>query len=85
MQLRAGGFWPGYLQRLKHSPDLLVIGGISNRGDAEAVRLVIKQVRARKPDTEVLLLTPLFGALRDERIRTFTHEIDTSPYCPVPA
>ena len=63
---------------LKHSPDLLVIGGISNGGDAEAVRSVIKQVRAQKPDTEVLLLTPVFGAMRDEHLRTFTREIDTT-------
>ena len=63
---------------LRHRPDLLVIGGISNRGDAEAVRSVIRRVRARKPDTEVLLLTPVFGAMRDEHIRTFTREIDTT-------
>ena len=61
---------------LRHDPDLLVIGGISNGGDAEAVRSVIKQVRARKPETEVLLLTPVFGALQDEHVRTFTREID---------
>jgi lysophospholipase L1-like esterase len=63
---------------LKHNPDLLVIGGISNGGDAEAVRSVVQQVRAKKPDTEVLLLTPVFGAIRDEHIRTFTREIDTT-------
>jgi lysophospholipase L1-like esterase len=63
---------------LKHNPDLLMIGGISNRGDAEAVRSVIRQVRAKKPDTEVMLLTPVFGAMRDEHIRTFTREIDTT-------
>lgn len=63
---------------LRHNPDLLVIGGISNRGDAEAVRSVIRQVRAKKPDTEVLLLTPVFGAVRDEHIKTFTPEIDTT-------
>ena len=63
---------------LRHNPDLLVIGGISNRGDAEAVRSVIRQVRAKKPDTEVLLLTPVFGSMRDEHIRTFTREIDTT-------
>ena len=63
---------------LKHSPDLLVIGGISNGGDAEAVRSVIQQVRAQQPDTEVLLLTPVFGAMRDEHIKTFTREIDTT-------
>ena len=61
---------------LRHNPDLLIIGGISNGGDSEAVRSVIKQVRAQKPDTEVLLLTPVFGALQDEHIRTYTREID---------
>jgi lysophospholipase L1-like esterase len=63
---------------LKHNPDLLVIGGISNGGDAEAVRSVIRQVRDKKPETEVLLLTPVFGALKDEHIRTYTREIDTT-------
>ena len=63
---------------LKHNPDLLVIGGISNGGDAEAVRSVVQQVRAQKPDTEVLLLTPVFGSPRDEHIRTYTREIDTT-------
>jgi len=63
---------------LRHNPDLLVIGGISNGGDAEAVRSVVRQVRAKKPDTEVLLLTPVFGAMRDEHIRTFTRDIDTT-------
>jgi len=63
---------------LKHNPDLLVIGGISNGGDAEAVRSVIRQVRAPKPDTEVLLLTPVFGATQDEHIRTYTREIDAA-------
>ena len=62
---------------LDYKPDLLVIGGISN-GDAEAVRSVIKQVRAQKPNTEVLLLTPVFGAYRDEQIKTFTYDIDTT-------
>jgi lysophospholipase L1-like esterase len=63
---------------LRHNPDLLVIGGISNGGDAEAVRSVVQQVRAKKPGTEVLLLTPVFGSVRDEHIRIFTREIDTT-------
>ena len=63
---------------LRHNPDLLVIGGISNGGDAEAVRSVIRQVRAQKPDTEVLLITPVFGSPRDEHIRTYTRQIDTA-------
>jgi hypothetical protein len=62
---------------LKYNPDLLVIGGISN-GDAESVRSVIQQVRAKKPDTEVLLLTPVFGKPHDEHILNFTREIDTT-------
>ena len=63
---------------LKHNPDLLVIGGISNGDDAEAVRSVIRQVRAKKPDTEVLLLTPVFGTISPTRMLAFTPEIDTS-------
>ena len=63
---------------LKHKPDLLVIGGISNGGDAEAVRSVIKQVRAQQPDVEVLLLTPVFGAPKDDHIKNWTREIDTT-------
>ncbi|MDR2849784.1 MAG: GDSL-type esterase/lipase family protein [Verrucomicrobiota bacterium] len=63
---------------LRHNPDLLVIGGISNGGDAEAVRSVVRQVRAKKPDTEVLLLTPVFGAVRDDHIKNYTREIDTT-------
>mgnify|MGYP003594762315 FL=1 len=42
------------------------------------MRSVVQQVRAKKPDTEVLLLTPVFGAMRDEHIRTWTREIDTT-------
>ncbi len=58
-------------------PDLLVIGGISN-GDAESVRSVIRQVRAKMPNMEVLLLTPVFGAYKDDQIKAFTYEIDTT-------
>ena len=63
---------------LRHDPDIVLIGGISNRGDAEAVRSVIRQVRAKKPDTEFLLLTPVFGTENNEHIRGFTREIDTT-------
>ena len=38
----------------RHNPDLLVIGGISNGSDPEAVRSVVKQVRAKMPDLEIL-------------------------------
>jgi hypothetical protein len=47
---------------LKHTPDLLVIGGISQRGDVEAIRSVIRQTRATLPEVEVIVLTDIFGA-----------------------
>jgi hypothetical protein len=63
---------------LKHNPELLVIGGISNGNDPEDVRSVIKQVRAAMPDLEILLLTPVFGSVRDAHIKTFSPAIDTT-------
>ena len=47
---------------LRHAPDLLVIGGISQRGDVEAIRSVISQTRAALPEVEVIVLTDVFGA-----------------------
>jgi hypothetical protein len=47
---------------IRHNPDLLVIGGISQRGDIEAIRSVIHQCRAKLPELEVLLLSPTVGA-----------------------
>ena len=63
----------GYV--LKHKPDLLMIGGISQRGDTEAIRSVIRQVRAQQP-CEVLLMTPAFGALPDPHIKNWRYDID---------
>ena len=50
---------------LQHKPDLLIIGGISQRGDIDSIREVIRQVRAKQPNVEVLLLSPTFGAPAD--------------------
>ncbi len=44
-----------------HKPDLLVIGGVSQRDDAESVRSVIRQCRERDPALEILVLSPVFG------------------------
>ncbi|MDO4628805.1 MAG: SGNH/GDSL hydrolase family protein [Planctomycetia bacterium] len=55
-------------------PDLLIIGGISNGQDPEAVRSVIRQVRAQRPDQEILFITPVFGALRDDHISRWSYE-----------
>jgi lysophospholipase L1-like esterase len=46
---------------LKHNPDLLMIGGISQRNDVDSIREVIRQVRL-KQQPEILLLTPAFGS-----------------------
>lgn len=46
---------------LAHRPDLLVIGGISHRGNVEAIRSVVRQVRAASP-AEILLLTSAVAA-----------------------
>ena len=47
---------------LKHKPDLLVIGGISQRGDVDAIRAVIKQTRTALPEVEVIVMTDVFGS-----------------------
>lgn len=44
-----------------HKPDLLVIGGVSQRDDVESVRSVIRQCRDRDPSLEILVLSPVFG------------------------
>ena len=67
---------------LQHNPDLLIIGGISNRGigdadPAESIRLVIRQVRAAKPDTEILLMTGAFGLKEDPRLKKDWQEFVT--------
>lgn len=46
---------------LDHHPDLLMIGGISQRDDIDSIRTVIQQVRAAQPDVEVLLMTGAVG------------------------
>ncbi len=64
---------------LKHNPDLLMIGGISQRGDTEAIRSVIRQVR-EKQNPEIMLITPVFGSANDPHIKNWTYEIDGEKY-----
>ncbi len=52
---------------LRHKPDLVMIGGISQRDDVESIREVIRQVRAKAPETELMLITPVFGAQMDPK------------------
>ena len=58
---------------LRHNPDLLIIGGISQSDDTESIREVIRQVRA-KQDPDILLLTQTFGAARDKHISQWTFD-----------
>ncbi|HEY3321446.1 MAG TPA: SGNH/GDSL hydrolase family protein [Planctomycetota bacterium] len=62
---------------LKHKPDLLMIGGISQRDDIEAIREVIKQVRAGAPEIEVMLMTPIFG--RNDPVKDADWSIEVDP------
>ncbi len=62
---------------LEHDPDLLIIGGISQRNDIEAIREVIKQVRNRS-GAEVLLMTGAFGTVDPRDPKQWQYEIDTT-------
>jgi len=60
-----GCWWykePGRVQRfvLDHEPNLVVIGGISQRGDIDSIRVVIRQIRADSK-SDILLMTGAFG------------------------
>ena len=59
---------------LKHKPDLLMIGGISQRNDVNSIREVIHQIRA-KQQPEILLLTPAFGFQQSDFIVNWTYAI----------
>jgi lysophospholipase L1-like esterase len=65
---------------LRHEPDLLVIGGISQRDDIEAIRSVIHQCRAKLPALEVLLLSPTFGSSQSPLVTSWTPEPDLNAY-----
>jgi lysophospholipase L1-like esterase len=57
-----------------------MIGGISNRGvkeneDTESIREVVRQVRASKPDTEILLMTGAFGWRQDPKLNKDWEEV----------
>jgi hypothetical protein len=66
-----GCWWykePGRVQKyvLDHQPDLVIIGGISQRNDVESIRAVIRQIREEiRPD--LLLMTGAFGSTDPRR------------------
>jgi len=56
---------PKYLIPLK--PDLVFIGGISQKMNYEAIRSVITQIRTALPETEILLASGAFGGVDPRR------------------
>ena len=67
-----GCWWykkPNRLQKfvLDHDPNLVIIGGISQRGNISSIRDVIRQIR-KASETDILLMTGAFGRVdpRDE-------------------
>jgi hypothetical protein len=67
-----GCWWykePGRVRKfvLDHEPALVMIGGISHRGDIDSIREVIRQIKASS-DADILLMTGAFGSVdpRDE-------------------
>ena len=52
---------------LDHSPDLVWIGGISQKGDIDAIESVIDQTRAAQPEVEFILSGHTCGTTSDPR------------------
>jgi len=65
---------------VQHQPHLLIIGGISQREDYDAIRSVIRQSKAKIPGLEVLLSTPVMGHVNDPYNKNWTLEIDAEKY-----
>ena len=61
-----------------HRPDLLIIGGISQREDVDAIRDVIRQARALHP-CDVLLMSGAFGNVDPRRAAEWSFEIPEDP------
>jgi glyoxylase-like metal-dependent hydrolase (beta-lactamase superfamily II) len=51
---------------LEHKPHLVIIGGISHRGDIESIREVIRQIRGQS-NPDILLMTGAFGDVDPRR------------------
>ena len=60
---------------LEQKPDLVIIGGISQRDDIEAIREVIRQIRAGSR-AEVLLMSGAFGRFDPLNDKQWRYDID---------
>ncbi len=61
---------------LDHKPDLLIIGGISQKDDIASIRDVIQQVRQAGSKCEVLLMTGAFGHVDPLDDKQWTYDFD---------
>ena len=61
---------------LDHKPDLLIIGGISQRDDIDSIRNVIEQVRKAGSKCEVLLMTGAFGHVDPRDDKQWSYDFD---------
>jgi hypothetical protein len=60
---------------LDHRPQLLMIGGISQRNDTDSIRETIHQVRAADPSIEILLMTGAFGWTDPRQDPKWTYDV----------
>ncbi len=82
-----GCWWykePGRVQNfvLDHEPDLVIIGGVSQRGDIDSIREVIGQIRDAS-DADILLMTGAFGRVdprEDEQWKRISNPDHFSDY-----
>jgi lysophospholipase L1-like esterase len=54
-----------------------MIGGISQRDDTESIREVIRQVRAARPQVEVMLMPPVFGTYDPRADKEWAYDADS--------
>ena len=66
---------------IDQKPDLVIIGGISQRGDIAAIKSVIQQIR-KHSQAEILLMSGVFGRLKPDNKEAWQSTIDEkkTPY-----
>jgi hypothetical protein len=78
-----GCWWYREKGRIKHyldplQPDLLIIGGISQKNDIDSIRATIRQVR-RLGNCDILLMTEVFGKTDPNDNQQWNFDIPTDP------
>jgi hypothetical protein len=78
-----GCWWYKEKGRIKHyvlpqHPDLLIIGGISQKNDIKSIKKVIHQVRTTQP-CDILLVTNVFGTTDPYNDKQWSFDIPSKP------